>query len=78
MLALRGKIWFLHVGLLSLYYLMWMVYEVTYTAWMLDPNSKHDVTDTNLKLLAATELIFNIASVAVGCLLFYMVDQMTV
>ena len=77
MLKLNRKLWNLHVGFLSAYYTMWAAYEVTYTAWLLDPNSQHDISDSKLILLAVVELLFNIISVFLGCLLFYMVDHMT-
>ena len=77
LIKLNKTLWLLHVSLLSIYYLMWAAYEVTYTTWMLDPNSKHDISDNKLKVLAVVELLFNIVSVFLGCLLFYMVDRMT-
>ena len=63
-----------HVVALVSYFLLWTVYEISYTFWMLDPNSKHNMGDTKLKVLAAVEFIFNLVSVFLGCLLFYMLD----
>ena len=77
LIKLNMRQWTLQVGLLSIYYLMWGAYEITYTFWILDPNSKRDFTDTKLKMLAIVELTFNVVSVFLGCLLFYMVDRMT-
>ena len=77
LIKLNMRQWTLHVGLLSIYYLMWAAYEIAYTVWILDPNSKRNFTDTKLKMLAIVELTFNVVSVFLGCLLFYMVDRMT-
>lgn len=75
MLKLNTKIYVLHVLFLSAYFVFWVCYEIAFTFWELDPNSKHDnVGDTKLKVLAAVELSFNIISVTLGCLLFYMLD----
>ena len=56
---------------------MWVFYEIMYTSWMYDPNSKHAISDTNLKVLCAVELAFNVISVFLSCLLFRMLDHIT-
>ena len=77
MLKLNMKLWLVHVVILLGYYLMWASYEVAYTFWLLDPNSEKEFTDTRLKVLGSVELIFNVTSVFLSCLLFRMVDHMT-
>ena len=56
---------------------MWAAYEVTYTYWLFDPNSKEDISDTKLRVLASVELLYNVISVFLSCLLFRMVDHIT-
>ena len=77
MLKLNMKLWLTHVVILLCYYSMWASYEVTYTVWLLDPNSEEEISDTKLKVLASIELMYNVISVFLSCLLFRMVDHMT-
>ena len=77
MLKLNMKLWLTHVVILICYYSLWAAYEVTYTMYLLDPNTKKDISDTKLEVLACVELIFNVISVFLSCLLFRMVDHMT-
>ena len=74
MLKLNFKLWIMHVISLIAYFILWTTYEISFTFWELDPNSKHNAGDTKLEVLAIVELIFNLVSVGLACILFYMVD----
>ena len=77
LLKLNMKLWLTHVVILLCYYSMWASYEVTYTLWLLDPNAEEEISDTKLKVLASVELMYNVISVFLSCLLFRMVDHIT-
>lgn len=77
MLKLNKQMFNTHIILIITYYIFWTAYEIVYTLWMLDSNDKRGITDATLKTLSAVELIFNISSVFLNILLFYMIDKMS-
>ena len=52
---------------------MWSAYEISYVFYVMDTNSS-GLTDSKLIILATIELIFNLSSMVLVALLFYMMD----
>ena len=77
MLKLNTKLWLLHVIFLSGYFILWIAYEITYGIWSIDPNAEKGKSDIKLLTLAVVELCFNLISVFLSCILFYMLDHIT-
>lgn len=69
--------WLAHVFALLLYFVWWACYEIAFLFWSRDQNSKTDTADTRLRILAFTELCFNLSSVFLGLVLFRLMDKMT-
>ena len=77
LLQLNKRLFNVHVWSLSFYWVFWGAYEVTYVVFQLDTKWKPGEEDTNLVLLSVMTLCFNISSVFLAILLFYMVEKMT-
>ena len=45
--------------------------------WLDDPNADSNVEDNKLRMLAITSACWNVSSVLVSGILFYMIDKMT-
>jgi len=62
---------------LSLYFFFWTLYEITYEVYAFDSHHTEGQSDLKLTALAIVTLCFNVFSVFLGVLLFYMVEKMT-
>ena len=69
--------WLMHVLSFSIFFLTWVMYEIAFAIWQADPNSKTDAGGTKLRILAFTELFYNISSVFLGLLLFRVINKIT-
>ena len=74
--TLNKKLFNTHALALFLYYFLWIMYEITHTLWILDPDYGK-ITDDRLIVLAACVLTFNLSSIFLNVVLFYMMDKIT-
>ena len=75
-IRMKKKVWTAHVGSLLLYIAMWVAYETSYIFWVKDTGNK-GLTHRRLIVLASIELFFNLSSMLLEVLLFWMLDKMT-
>ena len=76
LIRLKKKVWTAHMGSLLLYIVFWVAYEISYIFWVKDTNNK-GLTHRRLIVLASIELVFNLSSMILEFLLFWMLDKMT-
>ena len=65
-----------HMVAICSYYALWVAQEIAFIIWLKDDRKKF-ITDGKLIALAAIELLFNLSSVMLEALLFWMLNKMT-
>ena len=76
LMRLKKKVWTAHLVSLLVYIALWIAYEISYIFWIKDTQYQ-GITDRKLIALATIELFFNLSSMCLEVLLFWMIDQMT-
>ena len=76
LLQLKKRIWMAHMVAICSYYALWVAQEIAFIIWLKDDRKKF-ITDGKLIALAAIELLFNLSSVMLEALLFWMLNKMT-
>ena len=74
--TLNKKLFNIHASALFIYYVLWVLYEISHTLWILDPDYGK-MTDNTLIVLAICILTFNLSSIFLNIILFYMMDKIT-